>query len=295
MTSPRCFHTPNRLAGGWSRGRAAGNVRTVADGSERLWVDSMPEAYERWLAPAVFQPFAVDLAGRASAHAPRRVLELAAGTGVLTRELVAAVPGADVTATDLNTAMVEFGRQRAVGAAWQQADAMELPFEDGEFDLVACQFGAMFFPDKPAAFAEARRVLTPDGTVLLSTWATVDTHAFQAALVVGLERAFADDPPTFIVSVPHGYADSDAVVADLSAGGLRCTAFESVTLEGHAASARDIAVGYCTGTPLRAEMEARGDLAETTRVVAKEMEASLGTGTVRGWMTAHVFEATPRP
>jgi SAM-dependent methyltransferase len=255
----------------------------------------MPEAYERWLTPAVFQPFAVDLARRASAHAPRRVLELAAGTGVLTSELVAAIPSADVTATDLNRAMVELGRQRARGAAWRQADAMELPFDSGQFDLLACQFGVMFFPDKPTAFAEARRVLTPDGTMLLSTWATIETHAFQAALIAGLQRAFADDPPTFIVSVPHGYAEPDAVVADLSAGGLRCTLFESVTLEGRSASAADLALGYCTGTPLRAEIEARADLAVTTRVVANEMENRLGRGTVRGHMTAHVFEATPAP
>jgi SAM-dependent methyltransferase len=267
----------------------------VADGSERLWVDSMPAAYERWLAPTVFQPFAADLAGRASAHAPRRVLELAAGTGVLTTELLTASPSADVTATDLNMAMVAFGRLRAPGAAWRQADAMELPFDGGQFDLLACQFGAMFFPDKHAAFAETRRVLTPDGTALLSTWATVDTHAFQAALVAGLQRAFPDDPPTFIVSVPHGYADPDAVVADLFAGGLRCTAFESVTLEGRAESAADVALGYCTGTPLRAEIEARGDLAATTRVVAEAMEERLGTGAVRGQMTAHVFEAAPAP
>ena len=270
-------------------------VATVADGSERAWVDSMPDAYERLLVPAVFQPFAVDLVRRAAAHAPRRVLELAAGTGVLTNELVAAIPSAEVTATDLNLAMVELGRRRAPGAAWRQADAMELPFDDGQFDLLACQFGVMFFPDKPAAFTEARRVLRPDGMVLMNTWANVETHEFQAALIAGLQRAFADDAPTFIVSVPHGYADPDVVVADLSAGGLRCTSFESFTVEGHSPSAADLALGYCTGTPLRAEIEARGDLAAATTIVANEMEKRHGTGAVRGPMTAHVFEATPEP
>jgi SAM-dependent methyltransferase len=170
---------------------------------------------------------------------------------------------------------------------------MDLPFDGGQFDLVLCQFRAMFFPDKQAAFAEMRRVLTPDGAALLSTWAVLETHAFQAALVAGLERAFPDDPPTFMVSVPHGYADPDAVATDLAA--VRCTAFEPVTLEGRAASAADLATGYCTGTPLRAEIEARGDLAATTRVVAEAMEERLGTGPVRGQMTAHVFEATPTP
>ena len=251
----------------------------------------MPDAYERFLAPAVFQPFAVDLAGRASAHAPRRVLELAAGTGVLTRVLLDAVASADVVATDLNEAMVDFGRQRAPGAQWQQADAMALPFDAGEFDLIVCQFGVMFFPDRPAAFAEARRVLTTEGSLILNAWAAVDEHAFQAALVAGLERALPEDPPTFMVSVPHGCADVDRLVADLRAGGLACKTVASVRLEGRATSAADLAAGYCTGTPLRQAIEARADLEATITVVAREMEARLGSGAVSGRMTAHVIEA----
>ena len=228
----------------------------------------MPDAYERWLVPAVFHPFAVDLARRAEAHAPKRVLELAAGTGVLTRELLAVCPDAEVTATDLNDAMVDLGREHAPAAVWRQADAMHLPFDGNEFDLIVSQFGVMFFPGKPAAFAEARRVLTRDGSLLFSTWAALDDHDFQAALVAGLESAFPEDPPTFMVALPHGYADVDAVLADL-------------------------ATGYCTGTPLRAEIESRGDLDATTSVVARAMQARLGTDPVVGRMTAYVFDATP--
>jgi SAM-dependent methyltransferase len=250
----------------------------------------MPEAYERWLGPTVFQPFAADLARRVAARRPGRVLELAAGTGVLTRELLAGEAAA-VTATDLNEAMVEFGRQRAPGATWRQADALALPFDDGQFDAVACQFGVMFFPDKAAAYAEARRVLEPGGSLFFNTWDTADTHDFAVALLAGLERAFPDDPPTFIGAVPHGYADVDAVVADLRAGGLDVRSVETVTLQGRAASAADIATGFCTGTPLRPEIEARADLAATVAVVTREMESRLGTGEVTGAMTAHVIEA----
>src|SRR5689334_15803767 len=89
-------------------------------GSERRWVGSMPEAYERWLGPTVFRPLAADLARRVAARSPRRILELAAGTGVLTRELVTAAPGAEVVATDLNEAMVEYGRQQVPEAAWRR-------------------------------------------------------------------------------------------------------------------------------------------------------------------------------
>src|ERR1051326_5842255 len=114
----------------------------------------MASAYERGLVSTVFRPFAVDLAERAAPIAPRRVLEVAAGTGVLTQELLAALPSAELVATDLNEAMVELGSRRAPRADWRTADAMHLPFDTGEFDLVLCQFGAMFFPDKPAAFEE---------------------------------------------------------------------------------------------------------------------------------------------
>jgi SAM-dependent methyltransferase len=180
------------------------------------------------------------------------------------------------------------------GATWRQADAMALPFEDAQFDLIACQFGIMFFPDKPAAFAEARRVLTPEGLLFVSAWDTIDTHDFQAAIIAGLNRAFPDDPPTFMISVPHGYSDVDVIVSDLRAGGFDSVPIESVTLEGHAASVADLAAGYCVGTPLRPAIEARGDLTTVIAIIATEVDAQLGAGPVSGSMTAHVIEASHR-
>jgi SAM-dependent methyltransferase len=264
----------------------------MATDANRAWVDAMPAAYDRWLVPAVFHPFAVDLARRAAAHPVGEALELAAGSGVLTRELVDVV-GA-LIATDLNAAMVELGARRVPAARWQQADATALPFDDAAFDLVACQFGVMFFPDKPAAFAEVARVLAPGGRVLMNAWAPLDTHVFETALVTALGRVFPDDPPTFMSAVPHGYADPDRFAADAAAGGLRCLAITRVTLEGTAASAADLASGYCGGTPVMAEISARGDLATVTAAVAEEMTALLGDGPVTGAMTAHVLEASAR-
>ena len=263
----------------------------MADNQSRVWVGSMPDAYERLLVPTVFLPFAVDLARRVAAHGPRRVLELAAGTGVVTDQLLAAMPSAEVVATDLNPAMVALGSGRVPQATWRQADALNLPFEDAQFDVVACQFGVMFFPDKPAAFAEARRVLTEEGTVLVSTWGTVDTHDFAAALQAALERVFPGDAPGFIAGVPHGYADLDAMTADVAAGGLRVTSAETIVLEGRAESAAAVATGFCTGTPLRGEIEARADLATATAAITAELASLLGTGPVTGRMTAHVIEA----
>jgi len=261
--------------------------------SDRLWTGSMPQAYDQWLAPTVFRPFAIDLARRAAGFGPRRLLEIAAGTGVLTRELITAIPAARVTAADLNAAMVKFGSEHVPLAAWLQADALHLPFDDRQFDLVICQFGVMFFPDRSAAFREMRRVLAPEGVVLFSTWGTVENHGFAAALVAGLAQAFPDDPPVFVATVPHGYCDLGQIVADLAAGGLECMSAVSVTLSGQADSAADVATGFCTGTPLRMEIESRGHLAASTAVVADQMTASLGRGPVTAEMTAFVIEARP--
>ena len=262
----------------------------MPDDADRLWVGSMPEAYDRFLGPVVFRPFAEDLAARVAPLKPRRALELAAGTGQLTRELSRTLAETELIATDLNDAMVRYGADQVPAARWERADAQQLSFPDETFDLIVCQFGVMFFPDKRAAFAEARRVLAPEGRLVFNTWDSVEKHDFSRALVAGLEQAFPADPPRFVVAVPHGYADPAAAEADLVAAGFICEATQSVTLEG-VGSAADVATGFCTGTPLRAEIEARADLEETTEFIAERMTAQLGAGPVRGRMAAYVFQA----
>ncbi|MEX0171458.1 class I SAM-dependent methyltransferase [Streptomyces sp. LMG1-1-1.1] len=251
----------------------------------------MPAAYERYLVPAVFRPFAEDLTVKAAALRPRRILELAAGTGVLTSTLLAATPSSEVTATDLNEAMVAFGSAQAPGATWRQADAQRLPFADGRFDLVVCQFGVMFFPDRVAAFTEVRRVLVAGGRFLFNTWGPLGTHAFEAALQAGLERAFPVDPPRFFPTVPHGYADPASVATDLTAAGFTVEEEQELTLQGRAPSTADLAIGYLTGTPVRGAVEERGDGPTVRATVTAEMTARLGPGPVTAPMTAYVFRA----
>ncbi|MFD7389234.1 class I SAM-dependent methyltransferase [Streptomyces sp. NPDC059852] len=254
----------------------------------------MPAAYEQYLVPVVFRPFAEDLAARAAALHPRRILELAAGTGALTAGLLAALPSADVTATDLNEAMVAFGSARAPGAVWRRADGQRLPFPDGSFDLVVCQFGVMFFADRVAAFTEVGRVLATGGRFLFNTWGPLETHGFEVALQAGLERAFPVDPPGFFRTVPHGYADPALVTADLAAAGLAVEDEQELTLAGRAASTADLATGYLTGTPVRAAVEAHDDGPAVRAAVIEEMTARLGPGPVTATMTAHVFRAAAR-
>jgi SAM-dependent methyltransferase len=259
--------------------------------SDTSWVDAMPEVYDRELGPALFLPYAEQLAGLAAGLAPRRVLELAAGTGILTRELLRALPDAEVTATDLNAAMVVWAAERVPGATWRQADAQQLDLPDGCVDLVACQFGAMFFPDRPAAYAETARVLVPGGTFLLSVWDVVEGSQLSAVMVECLAAVWPEDPPGFLVRVPHGYADPDLVRTDLTAGGLQVTALDRVVLRGQASSPRGLAEGFCLGSPLRFALQERGDLDALTRRLGDEMTARLGDGPVEGELAAWVGSA----
>ncbi|WP_427925239.1 class I SAM-dependent methyltransferase [Streptomyces sp. cg40] len=253
----------------------------------------MPEAYERHLVPVFFRPFAADLATRAAALRPRTVLELAAGTGALTSALLGAVPTASVVATDLNEAMVTAGSAREPRADWRLADAQELPFEDGGFDLVVCQFGVMFFPDRPAAYAEVRRVLAPQGRFLFNSWGPLASHGFGAAFQAALERSMPNGAPPFLKDVPHGYSDPAAVTADLTAAGLTLAGVEEVTLEGVAESAASVATGFLTGTPVSAAVEAREDAEALGAAVTQRMTDQLGTGPVTAPMTATVYTAHP--
>ncbi|MFI1507927.1 class I SAM-dependent methyltransferase [Streptomyces sp. NPDC020597] len=254
----------------------------------------MPEAYERHLVPVFFRPFAADLAARAAALRPRRVLELAAGTGALTSALLTAAPTASVVASDLNEAMVAAGSAREPRADWRQADGQELPFEDGDFDLVVCQFGVMFFPDRPAAYAEVRRVLAPPGRFLFNSWGPLATHGFASAFQNALEDAMPGRAPAFLEDVPHGYTNPALVASDLAAAGLTLDATDEVTLDGVAVSAASVATGFLTGTPVGAALEARQDARSVSASVAQKMTDRLGTGPVTAAMTATVYTAHRR-
>ncbi|HVX71009.1 MAG TPA: methyltransferase domain-containing protein [Mycobacteriales bacterium] len=261
------------------------------DEQHTRWSADMPDAYDRLLAPAIFEPYARDLAHRVAASSPARLVEIAAGTGIVTRALLD-VPGVvDVVATDLNPAMVELGRQRVPRASWEVADALTLPFEDCEFDAVVCQFGVMFFPDKVAGMAQARRVLADGGTFHANSWGALETHGIEVAYLRALKAVLNEEPPDFLATVPHGYADPDRLASDARAAGFTSVRVDIVTLTNAAMTPRDAAVGYTTGTPMRAGLEAKGDLAALADAIAGEMERLLGADPVELPMTANVLTA----
>ena len=265
--------------------------------TDRQFAGSIPETYDRYLGPLLFEPYARDLAARLAALAPARVLETAAGTGVATRALARALPaGAAIVATDLNRPMLDLAaaRMETAEVTWQQADALALPFGDGAFDAVACQFGAMFFPDKAAAYREARRVLRRGGRLVLSVWDRIESNELAHVVDGAVAAQFPEDPPRFLARVPYGYHDADAIIDELRAAGFVEVAVETVARRGRAPSPLHAAVGFCQGTPLRAEIEARapGRLGGVTDEAARAVAARFGDGPVDSGMQAHVIVAT---
>ena len=262
--------------------------------SDKVFAGSIPTLYDTHLVPLIFEPYAADLARRLSSRRLSRVLEVAAGTGVVTRSMVSALPETvSIVATDLNQAMLD--RAAAVGTRrpveWRQADAMQLPFPDGAFDAVVCQFGVMFFPEKPKAFSEARRVLKPGGVFLFNVWDRIEENEFADTVTSALQTLFPQDPPRFMVRTPHGYHDHRVIERHLAGGGFTAPArIETLAARSRAASPKIPAIAYCQGTPLRNEIEARGPsrLGEATDVAAEAVAKRFGRGVVDGKIQAHI-------
>jgi len=262
--------------------------------TDKLFAGSIPKLYETYLVPLIFEPYAADLAHRLSSRSVSRVLEIAAGTGVVTRALASVLPEhVSIVATDLNQAMLDHasgvGTKRTV--EWRQADAMRLPFGDGTFDAVVCQFGVMFFPEKPTAFSEARRVLAPGGVFIFNVWDRIAENEFADTVTTALESVFPKDPPRFLARTPHGYHDRHIIQRDLADGGFSASPrIDTLAARSRAASSRIAAIAYCQGTPLRNEIESRdaARLAEATDVAAEAIVKRFGRVAVDGKIQAHV-------
>jgi SAM-dependent methyltransferase len=262
--------------------------------TDKVFAGSIPELYETYLVPLIFQPYAADLASRVAARSLSSVLEIASGTGVLTRHLASTLPeSVSIVATDLNQPMLDLaskvGTERPV--QWRQADAMKLPFENEAFDVVLCQFGVMFFPEKSKAFAEARRVLRPGGVFMFNVWDRIEENDFADTVTKALESFFPDDPPRFLARTPHGYHERAAIERDLKHGGfLAAPNIDTVTARSKATSPRIPAIAYCQGTPLRNEIEARDKsrLGDATDTAAEAIAQRFGPGSVDGKIQARI-------
>lgn len=256
---------------------------------------SIPQAYDRYMGPLTFQPYAEDLASRLAGFAGD-LLEVAAGTGIVTGALDRTLPaGTRITATDISQPMLDYaaGKLSSPRVAWRAADGQALPFGDASFDVVVCQFGVMFFPDRKAGYAEVRRVLRPGGRYIFSVWDRIELNEAARTVNEAMAARFPVDPPDFMARVPHGYHDADRIRTDMAAAGFEQVELQTTTLRGRARSARDVAIALCQGTPLRTEIEARdpGGLQAATDAAARAVARRFGGGAVDSQLQAHVITA----
>lgn len=221
----------------------------------------IPEVYDRHLGPVIFEPYAADLARRVTVATPAPVLEVACGTGILTRQLRNRLsPCVQLVATDLNQPMIDHARSKLGVPAnidWRTADAAALPFADASFAALACQFGLMFVPDKGAAFREARRVLAKDGLFAFNVWGGFEHNPFGRIAHETISAFFSTDPPNFY-QVPFGFHDSGELRRLLDTSGFSHVKLDWVTLEAHSDSAKSFAVGLVKGNPVSIAIQERG-------------------------------------
>lgn len=257
---------------------------------------SIPENYDRFLGPILFEPYAVDLVSRLVISKDASVLELACGTGIVTRRLLDRLgPGAKLLATDLNDAMLDYARARfGAGDAveWKQADATDLPFADQSFEAAVCQFGLMFFPDKERAVRETFRVLKPGGTFLFNVWDAIEQNDLPYTAHEVVSKFFADNPPDFY-NVPFSFHDPETIRTLLSTAGFDDIHLTLLPLEALAASALDAAKGLLHGNPIITAIRERDEsrIPEIETALASAIAARFGAEPVRARMQALICRA----
>ncbi|MDH3702369.1 MAG: methyltransferase domain-containing protein [Alphaproteobacteria bacterium] len=265
--------------------------------NDKVFAGSIPEIYDAYLVPLIFESYAKDLAKRIAALTPKTVLETAAGSGVVARALAPRLaPDARYIVTDLNQPMLDHAASKQMSdnrISWRQADALDLPFDDASFDAAVCQFGVMFFPDKVAGFAEARRVLKPGGSFIFNVWDHIGANDFADVVTEAAADVFQDDPPRFLARTPHGYHDVEVIQGALAEAGFSQVSVTTREETSAAPSPRHPAIAFCQGTPLRNEIEARDAslLDHVTERATEAIAARFGNGPVTGKIRGHIVTA----
>jgi ubiquinone/menaquinone biosynthesis C-methylase UbiE len=265
--------------------------------SDKEFTGSIPEFYDTYLVPLIFESYAEDLAKRVVRLSPKNLLETAAGSGVVPRALAPLLdPDANYVVSDLNLPMLDHAAAKQGTndrIKWQQADAQNLPFDSSFFDVVFCQYGVMFYPDRVKGYTEAYRVLEDDGSYIFSVWDKIEENEFADIVTQTAAKVFPDDPPRFLPRTPHGYHDFATIKDELAVAGFSSVSIDTVAEVSRAPSPRHPAIAYCQGTPLRNEIESRNAnlLDQVTNLAAQAITKSYGVGPVEAKIQAHIVTA----
>ena len=261
------------------------------------FIGSIPDIYDHYLVPLIFESYAQDLAERVAALQPRSILETAAGSGVVARALTPLLSAdAKYTVTDLNQPMLDRAASQQepdTRVVWRSADALDLPYYDESFDVVACQFGVMFYPDRIRSYAESLRVLKPGGTLIFNVWDRIEANEFADVVNQAAADVFCEDPPQFLAKTPHGYYDENLIRQELKNAGFTDISMVEIDAISTAPSPRHPAIAYCQGTPLRNEIEARDAslLDRMTDGAATLISEKYGSGQVQAKIRGFVYTA----
>lgn len=178
------------------------------------------DTYERLFVPAEFREWAPRLLAAARVDKGQRVLDVACGTGIVTREAARLVgPSGSVVGVDLDPGMLAVAARLTPGIEWQRGSATDLPFQDGSFDAVVSQFGLMYFPDRAQALREMMRVLRSGGHLAVAVWDTLEHTPAYADLVALLERMVGQHAADTL-RAPFVLGDVSALTAILSSAGI---------------------------------------------------------------------------
>lgn len=270
-------------------------MRTLKAPVNTSFSGSIPQHYDSGLGPMFFEPFAALIGERIAEHAPAHVLELACGTGRLTRHLAARLrPEARIAATDVNPAMLQFAQRTITDprVAWSVVDAVELPYTDATFDLVVAQFGVMFYSDRMKAYREALRVLRPGGRLVFTCWNKLEANPAARITQHVVERFFPVDTPAFY-TVPFAYHDRDLIREEVRTAGFTHIALALEVPTGHAITAAAAAQGLLEGSPIHtAIMDRDPDVLPAMReLLAADLAAEFGNKNLRVPLSAWVVEA----
>jgi SAM-dependent methyltransferase len=266
----------------------------VAD-SNASFTGSIPEYYDKYLGPILFEEYSIDIAQRTRIPSGGNALEIAAGTGLASIHLGKAMPeDAQLTVTDLNEAMLEMAKQkigRAKNIQFEIADGQELPYDDSSFDGVICQFGIMFFPDKQKGVEEAFRVLKPGGEYLFSVWDSYEHNPLIKLVNESLGIIFPKDPPSFL-DVPFGYFKIDEIKRILENAKFEGIEIEVLPQPIRTEDATNVANGFILGNPLSLQIPELGaDLDNVIETITAEVVKQYGPDAIESRKQAIVFKA----
>lgn len=258
---------------------------------------TIPEVYDRYLGPLLFEPFAIDLSERIKNKKFDSMLELASGTGRVTRHLSNLFPDAKIYSTDINPDMLEVAKKKveAHNVEWKQADMQEIPFDDSKFDLVICQFGIMFVPDKSKAFKDILRVLKPGGVFLFNTWNSFDKNILAQTTDELINSFFKEDPIIFY-RIPFSYFQEDEIRKQMNDAGFKNITFTFLQKEGISPNVREAAKGLVEGNPALISINERNPELKNVieKQLAKKLLENFGDNPIKCSMNAIVVETVKK-